>query len=140
MEWTVVHGGVYAQMLSSLLRPSKRADGVWEFVAPLGEGEIPFVDLGDFGIRTRWVFEHPGQCVGKKLGWAPWWTGFGEVASAFARVKGEKAVFRNCEQEEWFERLRAYVDPETVMPMGAKEGDAGAVTVRGGEYITSHML
>lgn len=33
VPWIILHGGVYAQMLSSLLRPRKGDDGVYKFVA-----------------------------------------------------------------------------------------------------------
>jgi hypothetical protein len=32
------------------------------------EGSIPFVDLRDYGIRTRYVLGHPGESLGKRVG------------------------------------------------------------------------
>ena len=63
LPWTVLQGGVYAQMLSSLLRPRKGVDGIYRFEAPIGGGSIPFVDLGDYGVRTAVCFgESWGMC------------------------------------------------------------------------------
>lgn len=54
LPWCVAHGGVYAQMLGSLLAPRKREDGVYEFVAPIEkEGSMPFVGLEEYGVGVR---------------------------------------------------------------------------------------
>ncbi|PVH85917.1 NAD(P)-binding protein [Cadophora sp. DSE1049] len=117
LPWTVLYGGVYAQMLSSMLSPIKRTDGVYEFAAPIGEGSIPFVDVADYGVRTRYV-------------WATWTTTYPELVAAFRNSTGRDAVFRDITQEEWFERLSAYVDPETRMPRDVHADDGTAFTFR----------
>ncbi|KAL2061876.1 hypothetical protein VTL71DRAFT_7254 [Oculimacula yallundae] len=130
LPWTVLHGGVYAQMLSSLLAPAliepdgNEGEGVYEFAAPIGSaGTIPFVDVDDYGVRTRYVLEHPEECVGKTIGWAPWYTTYPELVKAFESVTGKRALLRDCSQNEWFERLKAYVDPETSLPIGSDRMD-----------------
>ncbi|KAH7313188.1 hypothetical protein BKA65DRAFT_574281 [Rhexocercosporidium sp. MPI-PUGE-AT-0058] len=130
LPWTVLYGGVYSQMLSSLLRPVERDDGVFEFAAPIGKGAIPFVDVEDYGVRTRYAFENPGECVGKTIGWATWMTMYSELVTAFKNVTGKEAMFRDITYDEWFERLSAYVDPETRMPPGVGDGDHTAFTFR----------
>jgi len=120
LPWTVLHGGVYAQLLSSLLRPRKREDGVYTFTAPIGNGSIPFVDLEDYGVRTRYVLEHPGESVGKRIGWGAWITTYPELCVAFRNATGQRAIFQDVSQEEWFEGIRPYVDPEVRMPRGIR--------------------
>jgi hypothetical protein len=130
LPWTILHGGVYVQMLSSMLQPKKRFDGVYEFSAPIGEGCIPFVNLDDYGVRTRYVFENPGECVGKTISWGAWYTTYPEIVTAFQNVTGKKAIFNDISQDKWFQGLSAYVDPELKMPRGVDPKDKTAFTFR----------
>lgn len=130
LPWTILHGGVYAQMLSSLLRPQKGDDDVYRFYAPIGTGTIPFVDLDHYGVKVRYGLENPEECVGKKLGWAPWIVTYPEVVEAFRKATGKEAVFQDVSQEQWFEGMRAYVDPGQRMPRGVPADDQTAFTFK----------
>ena len=130
LPWTILYGGVYAQMLSSLLQPKKGPDGVYHFIAPIANGSIPFVDLDDYGVRTRYVFENPAECVGKSIGWGAWYTSYPELIRAFKKATGNEAVFHDLTQEEWFEKLRPYVDAESRLPKGVSLDDRTAFTFR----------
>lgn len=50
------------------------------------------------------------------------------MAEAFSEGTGNDAVFRDVSQEEWFEGMRTYVDPEARMPIGAAEDAETATT------------
>jgi hypothetical protein len=116
LPWTVSYGGVYAEMLWTLLQPHVREDGVYEFAAPIGDGNIPFTPLEDYGARVRWIFENPEASSGKILTWGTLNTSYKELVQAFEETTGKKAVFKDLTQDEWFERLRVYKDPEGKFP------------------------
>jgi uncharacterized protein YbjT (DUF2867 family) len=130
MAWTVVTGGVYAEMLSSLLRPIKAADGTFVFAAPIGKGSVPLAPLDDYGALVKWVIENPERSIRKRVNGAPFVTTWDDLANAFGEVTGTKTVFRDLSQDEWFEGIKAYVDPATRIPKGAEEGDETAITFR----------
>lgn len=112
LPWTIVHGGVYAEMLGSLLRPRQREDGVFEFAAPIGEGTVPFLPLDDYGVRTRWILENPEETVGRFVFCGPYVTTYPELVKAFESATGKKAAFRDVTQDQWFQGMSLYVDPE----------------------------
>ncbi len=131
LPWSIAHGGVYAEMLWSLLSPLKNSEGVYEFRAPIGEkGSIPLVPLDDYGVRTKWMFEHPDQIVGKTIRWAPLYTKYDELARAFEETTSQKAMFRDVSQDDWFRGLSAYKDPESKIPADARKDDDAVFTFR----------
>lgn len=131
LPWTVISGGVYAQMLSSLLRPQQKSDGVYEFRAPIGNGAIPFINVDDYGVMARYVFENPGETIGKLISWGVWYTTYPELATAFQNATGKRATFKNVTQDQWFEDIKSsYVDPEIKMPRGVDPNDKTAFTFR----------
>lgn len=130
LPWVITNGGVYAEMLGSLLLPRKRDDGVFEFVAPIGEGSIPFVPLESYGTLARWVFENPEKSVGKTISWPPWFTSYPDLVNAFEGATGKKAIWTDVTQEQWFEGISAYVDPEDMLPKGSSRDDPTAVSFR----------
>lgn len=129
MAWTVVTGGVYVEMLSSLLRPIE-VDGGYVFAAPIGVGCVPLMPLDDYGALVRWVLANPEKSVGKRIGGAPYVTTWTDLAKAFSEVTGKKAVFRDVSQEEWFEGMKGYADAEARIPIGADAEDETAITFR----------
>jgi hypothetical protein len=129
MAWTVITGGVYAEMLSSLLRPVEKGE-MFVFAAPIGRGSMPLMPLDDYGALVKWVLENPGKSVGKRVNGAPFVTIWTDLAKAFSKATGKKAVSRDLSQDEWFEGIKEYVDPEARMPMGALVGDETSTTFR----------
>lgn len=130
LPWTIVSGGVYAEMLGSVLLPRQREDGVFEFVAPIGDGSIPLMPLDDYGVRTSWILEHPEETVGKSVSCAPYVTTYPELAKAFESVTGKRAVFRDVTQDQRFQGMSQYVDPEGRLPEGASPDDPTSTTFR----------
>jgi hypothetical protein len=124
LPWSISYGGVYAEMLWTLLQPRVRDDGVYEFAAPIGDGNIPLTPLDDYGARIRWMFEHPEAIIGKRVSWAPFYTSYKDLVQAFEEATGKQAVFKDLTQDEWFERLRVYKEPDSKFPhSGPKEDD-----------------
>jgi hypothetical protein len=130
MEWTVICGGVYAEMLSSLLRPLEVKEGEFVFAAPIGDGSIPLMPLDEYGALVKWCLANPEKSLGKRISGAPFVTVWTDLAKAFTEATGKKASFMDLTQEQWFEGIKAYVDPETRMPADASEDDETSTTFR----------
>lgn len=103
---------------------------MYEFRAPIGQGSIPFLDVNDFGLIARHVFENSRETVGKTLSWGAWYTTYSELASAFENTTGKKAVFKDVTQEEWFEGISSYVNPDIKLPRGVDPSEKTAFTFR----------
>lgn len=61
MAWSIFHSGPYIETLPEMLRPfpNKAVPSVMVFAAPLGDGAMPLIVLGDLGVCARWLFDHP---------------------------------------------------------------------------------
>lgn len=113
LPWSIVNGGIYAEMLGSLLRPSTGEDGVVKFVGPVREDSIfPLIPLEMYGARGRWMLENLKDSIGKSLSAAPILTTFPEIANAFESVNSVKAEFQPVTIEEWMERITPFLDPD----------------------------
>lgn len=130
LPWCITYGGVYADMLWTLLQPRVRDDGVYEFAAPIGDGNIPFTPLEEYGVRLRWIFEHPEASTGKTLGWGVMYTSYKDLVQAFEETTGKQAVFKDLTQDEWFDRVRVYKDPEVKFPESGIPDDDTTFTFR----------
>jgi nucleoside-diphosphate-sugar epimerase len=86
IEWTIINGAVYTEMLSVLLRPRVLDDGTYVFAAPLGDGYIAFADLSTYGHYTRWIFDNPAKSIGRRISLPTYPTSLKGIAEAFARV------------------------------------------------------
>jgi len=102
IEWTILVGGVYAEMVPIAFRPRVRADGTHVFSGPLGHGHIAFTDLSSYGAYTRWILDNPGPTVGKSVYMPTFPTSLQDVANAFTRVTGKPAIGQDITQDEWF--------------------------------------
>jgi hypothetical protein len=130
MAWTTITGGVYIEMLGSLLRPIQAPDGTYIFAAPIGNGSMPLAPLDDYGALVAWVLSHPEKSVGKRVSGSPFVTTWAELAASFSQATGKTAVSKDLTPEEWFEGAAAYLEPDTRMPIGAAEDDETATTFR----------
>lgn len=74
---------VYAEMLSSLLRPVE-IDGGSVFMAPIGGGCVPLMPLGNYGALVKWVLANPETSVGRRISGAPYVTNWTNLAKAFS--------------------------------------------------------
>ncbi|KAJ6561681.1 hypothetical protein B0H19DRAFT_943733 [Mycena capillaripes] len=133
IEWTILNGVVYTEMLSVLLRPLVLPDNTHVFAAPIGDGFISFGELATYGKYVRWVFDNPSRSVGKRITLPTYPTTLKEIAAAFEKVTGKKAVAKDVTQDEWFEAAKRYVDPDAKQPSNilvASEGDDTRFTFR----------
>ncbi|KAK3116497.1 hypothetical protein LTR53_003101 [Teratosphaeriaceae sp. CCFEE 6253] len=131
MGWYVLTGGVYAEMLWSLLRPVRDREGAWTFANPCRQvSVIPLVPLEMYGVRVRWIMENPAASVGRFVSAAPFHASFPEIAAAFAEINGVPARFQPVETEEWMSAAAAVVDVEGTLPRGSRSDDPFAVTFR----------
>lgn len=116
IEWTIIYGGVYTEMLSVVFRPKILESGLHIFGAPIGDGYVPFVDLASYGHYTRWIFDNPEKSVGKIISLPTYPTSLKEVAEAFTRATGKPAIAKDITQDEWFDAAAAYVSPDVKLP------------------------
>jgi len=132
IEWTIINGAVYTEMLSVLLRPRVLDDGTYVFAAPLGDGYIGFADLSTYGHYTRWIFDNPAKSIGKRISLPTYPTSLKGIAEAFARVTGKHVIAKDVTQDEWFAAASAYVNPDIKQPriIAADEKDDTRFTFR----------
>lgn len=132
IEWTILNGGVYTEMLSVLLRPRVLEDGTYVFAAPLGDGYIGFADLAAYGHYTRWIFDNPEKSVGRRISLPTYPTSLKGIAEAFTRVTGNHAIAKDVTQDEWFAAASTYVDPDVKQPrnIAPDENDDSRFTFR----------
>jgi hypothetical protein len=131
MGWTIVYGGVYAEMLGSLLCPMKVGEG-YVFAAPVHEkSTIPLMPLENYGKTVLWALENPGESVGKFVDAGAVPSTWPEIVSAFTSATGKKAKFQPVSMEQWFEgATKKGIDPEAKMPAGCKDEDEATFTFR----------
>lgn len=91
LPWTILTGGVYAEMLGTLLRPTGEGDEFF-FHNPMEHDSImPLLPLGMYGYRSEWALAHPEESIGEMLSAGPFFVTFPEVAAALQQVTGKKA-------------------------------------------------
>jgi hypothetical protein len=130
LPWSVVSGGVYAEMLTSLLRPAKDELGV-RFGSPVrATSVIPLIPLEMYGIRVRWMLEHPEESIGRSMSAAPYHVTFPEIAKAFSRIHGVPARFDPLTIDEWMSRAAASIPVDNTLPRGSSKDDPTTFTFR----------
>jgi hypothetical protein len=68
--------------------------------------------------------------VGKRIAGAPFVTTWPELATSFSEATGKDAVFKDLTQEQWFDGIAEYINPDVRMPKGAASDDETATTFR----------
>jgi hypothetical protein len=130
LPWSIISGGVYAEMLNSLLRPIKDELG-FRFASPVREDSIiPLIPLEMYGIRFRWMLENPEKSVGRSLSSAPFNVTFPEVAEAFAKVNNVPARFEPATIDEWMSLVNASIPVDDTLPRGSQKDDPTTFTFR----------
>ncbi|KAJ7574399.1 hypothetical protein C8J56DRAFT_1172926 [Mycena floridula] len=129
LPWTIVTGVLYTEMLQSALRPEIDASGTYVFGSATGDGAIQFVELAQYGRYTRWSFDNPSRSVGKEIALAAYTSSLEEIAQAFQKVTGKKAISRQMTPKEWFEldSKRRGFDVTAKMPLrlpGGQDDDS----------------
>lgn len=100
-------------------------------MAPMSESScIPFTPLDEYGLTAKRILEHPEDSLGQFVSCAPFLTTYPELVEAFTNVTGKEAVFHELTQNQWFQVMSAYVDPEAKLPRGVDEKDPTAFTFR----------
>jgi hypothetical protein len=131
LPWSIVYGGVYAEMLSGMLRPVQRGDE-YIFAAPTNEtGLIPLMPLENHGITVSWVLRNPQESVGQFITAGACPSSLPEIVSTFTSVTGKKARFLQITHDQWFENAsKSGVEPDKPLPRGASPDDQATFTFR----------
>jgi hypothetical protein len=122
LPWTIVYGGVYAEMLKRLLRPVVNDDRTSTLSAPMTEDSIiPLVPLEMYGRRVLWALQNPVASVGRFLSCAAYHVTFPEIARALQNVSSCPTSFEEISVETWIEEVHASfeIDPDTTLPRQA---------------------
>ncbi|KAJ7574425.1 hypothetical protein C8J56DRAFT_1172944 [Mycena floridula] len=112
LPWTIITGVLYTEQLLAVLRPGIDASGTYVFPSATGDGFFQFVELSQYGHYARWSFDNPSQ-----------------IAQAFERVTGKKAISHEMTSQEWFEleSRRRGIDTTAKMPLqlpGGQDDDS----------------
>ncbi|UKZ80235.1 hypothetical protein TrVFT333_007992 [Trichoderma virens FT-333] len=130
LPWTILTGGVYAEMLGTLLRPTEEGDELF-FHNPMDQDSVmPLIPLEMYGYRFEWALSHPEESIGKLLSAGPFFVTFPEVAAALQQVTGKKVQFRSITTSQWMEAISAHIDPDRRLPGGADPTDSTSFTFR----------
>ncbi len=97
------------------------------FAAPLADGAVPMIHLDDLGEYARWIFDHADQSAGKDLRVATQHVHFNEVAEAFTKVTGNKAIYQDIPLEAWFD---SFVKDGASSAYQVDASEAGVLTFR----------
>ncbi|KAG8407141.1 hypothetical protein J3458_020635 [Metarhizium acridum] len=113
MAWTVVTSCMYMEGLSEFLQPfpDREDPNTLVFAAPLGEGKCPLIYLEDYGQYVRWVFDTPSRSSGVQLHVATEDIAWKDLAAAFTKVTGRKAIYKDLTLDEYF-KLPVFPNPE----------------------------
>jgi uncharacterized protein YbjT (DUF2867 family) len=97
--------GPYMEMLyDGMFVPITLKDGTLLFPHPMGNGRVPMIHLDDLGRYARWLFDHPEESDGMDLEIATQHVGWHYLVDCVQRVTGKKAVFKDVDQAEYFEK------------------------------------
>jgi hypothetical protein len=130
LPWTIIHGGVYSEMLNWLLKPRPHGDG-FAFKAPMDhESVIPLIPLDNYGKCVEWALRHPQESIGKSISAGPFLMTFPQIAAALQQVSGEKVEFVPVSIDAWMTGISIFRDPDVLLPRGARAGDPTAFTFR----------
>jgi len=130
LPWSIITGGVYAEMLNTLLRPVKADQGV-VFCPPVKEDSvIPLIPLEMYGVRFRWMLENPEASIGQRLSAAPYHVTFPQIPKAFQSVHNVTARFNPITIGEWMSHASASMPVDNVLPRGSSKDDPTTFTFR----------
>jgi hypothetical protein len=131
LPWTIVYGGVYAEMLGGLLRPQQQGDE-YIFAAPTNEtGLIPLMPLENYGITVSWILRNSKESIGRFITAGSCPSSLPAIVTTFTSVTGKKARFQPITRDQWFEGAsKSGVEPDRVLPRGASQDDEATFTFR----------
>jgi hypothetical protein len=130
LQWTILYGGIYAEMLGSLMQPVRKS-GMLTFRAPVDEDSVmPLIPLEMYGFRVAWALEHPQESFGQKLSAGAFQVTYPQIAAALETVVNEPVQFESIDIKDWMEAVSAYINPDNMLPRGAHVDDPTAFTFR----------
>jgi hypothetical protein len=130
LPWTIVHGGIYAEMLGSMMKPI-RVNGTLTFCAPVDEDSVlPLLPLEMYGLRVAWALDHPQESFGQRLSAGPFQVTYPQIAAAFQSVIKETVRFESIDVKDWMEAISGYINPDKTLPRGSNVDDPTAFTFR----------
>jgi hypothetical protein len=101
---SVLTSGPYMELLFEFMLPQKTAYGVYQFIAPLGQGYVALIHLEDLGLYARWLFDNRKEADGLNLEVATEHVSWSALAAAFTRVTGKRAEFLDVSSDDYFNR------------------------------------
>ncbi|EME38870.1 hypothetical protein DOTSEDRAFT_160585 [Dothistroma septosporum NZE10] len=131
LPWTIVYGGVYAEMLGSVLCPMKQGEE-FIFAAPVHEESIiPLMPLDNYGTTLAYILQHPTDFLGQFVDAGAIPSTWPEIVSAFVNVTKKNARFQPIAQDQWFEGAKKKgMDPDSRLPKTASADDPATFTFR----------
>jgi NmrA-like family len=125
MAVSVLTSGPYMEMIyEGMFAPHTLADGSLLFAHPMGNGKVPMIHLDDLGRYARWIFDHREESSGLDLEIATQHVGWPYLVDCVRRVTGMKAVFKDVDQAEYFEKYSGRSPTEPASWAQAKHGPA----------------
>ncbi|OOF93024.1 hypothetical protein ASPCADRAFT_54097 [Aspergillus carbonarius ITEM 5010] len=101
---SVLTSGPYMELLYEFMLPKKNSEGVYQFIAPLGDnGHIALIHLEDLGHYARWLFDNRKQASGLNLEVATEHVNWTALAKAFTRVTGKPAQYLDVSPQDYFD-------------------------------------
>lgn len=125
-------GEFYTEMLSAFLPPRVTQDGSYTFSGPTGNGYMAFTELAQYGPYTRWIFDNPTRSVGQYIGFDRYYATLQDVAEAFTRVTGKRAIAVDITNDEWVAEVKGYPTPDAKIPWNTPgdEDDGSRISFR----------
>ncbi|KAL7958002.1 hypothetical protein V8C34DRAFT_165625 [Trichoderma compactum] len=124
MAWSVLTSCLYIEGLSELLRPFPNPSDpeTMVFALPIGNAKMPLIYLEDYGSYARWLFDHPERSNGLELHVGTEDVAWKDVAAAFTKVTGKKAIYKDVTLDEYFS-LGIFPEPDAIVGRAAGGGN-----------------
>ncbi|KZP00639.1 NAD(P)-binding protein [Calocera viscosa TUFC12733] len=100
----------YADMLwDGQFSPVKSEDGSFTFFSSIGDGVLPVIALDDIGTYVSWMFANKERASNLDLIVVTDILPYPDIVSAFEKVTGKKAVWKDLSYDE-FAKIRGMTD------------------------------
>lgn len=101
---SVLTSGPYMELLYESMLPKKTPEGVYQFIAPLGDnGHVALIHLEDLGHCARWLFDHRTKANGLNLEVATEHVNWSALAKAFTKVTRKPAQYLDVGLQDYFD-------------------------------------
>jgi hypothetical protein len=104
MKWSCLTSCLYMEGLREFLQPFPHPSepDTFVFAVPLGNAKCPLIHLDDYGRYARWLLNNPDRSNGLELHVATEDVAWADLAAAFTKVTGKKAVYKDISLDEYF--------------------------------------